>query len=156
MQLFVCTILFLLPLVISGFLPTKMSGMRLRSSSRKMLEEDEVLEGAIGPMKVAIDKGFKIGKSITWGVLQREVDPKKVPNDAGQTARRATAASELVNIDDKERSRRKTAGSVGAVVSTVLYGVLVSAKVSALSLGLAMYLPVAFSMGFIESGRQGL
>lgn len=116
----------------------------------------EALEGAIEPMKKAIDSGFKEGKSIAWGVLQRDLDESKIPDLQERKKLRAQASKELVNIDNAERNRRKLAGSIGAVISTVLYGVLVTTKVSTMTLGLSMYVPVAFSLGFIESGRKGL
>jgi hypothetical protein len=122
----------------------------------KMSDGTQELTGGIGVMKDSIDKQFKLGKSITYGVLQTDVDTSNVPSKKEQAAMRKQAAAELVNIDTAERDRRKNAAKVGAVVSTVLYGGLIYAKVSFLPMAAALYLPVAFSYGFYKSGEQGL
>jgi hypothetical protein len=128
-----------------------------RKTRTQMSGEVEELEGAILPMKIAIDSQFKLGKSIQWGVLQKDVEDSAIPSEKERKERRATAAKELVNIDDKERTRRKTAGLVGTAFSTVLYsGLLLAGKTSFFTLASVMYIPVAFSLGFFESGRKGL
>ena len=157
-------LLLSLILVVSSYHGGFSTRLRDRKTSRRGTTDDELLlepsedslEGAIEPMKIAIDSGFKEGKSIAWGVLQRDLDEADVPNKKEREKRKKEAAKELVNIDSNERNRRKIAGSVGAVFSTVLYGVLVTTKVSTITLGLSMYFPVALSLGFIESGRKGL
>lgn len=150
------TLILYLPLVACGFTLTPLERRsRSKTTSKRALEESN-LDGAIEPMKIAIDKGFKIGKSISWGVFQKDVDESEIPDKKERESRKEAAAVALVNIDGQERSRRKTAGTVGAVISTILYGVLITAHVGPLTLGGAMYMPVAFSLGFLESGRKGL
>ena len=85
-----------------------------------------------------------------------EDEDESEADTAAACSSKEAAAVALVNIDGQERSRRKTAGTVGAVISTILYGVLITAHVGPLTLGGAMYMPVAFSLGFLESGRKGL
>ena len=146
-------------LVVSSYHGGFSTRLRDRKTSRRGIStesSEDSLDGAIEPMKIAINSGFKEGKSIAWGVLQRDLDESDIPNDKEREKRKKEASKELINIDSNERNRRKIAGSIGAVFSTILYGVLVTTKVSAITLGLSIYFPIALSLGFIESGRKGL
>lgn len=95
------------------------------------------------------------GKSIAWGVLQKDVDPAQVPSDEERAARRASAARDLTNIDDAERERRKLAGTAFAGVTAALaLGLLVTHAAPLARAAIAP--PLFLSYGFLASARQGL
>lgn len=138
------------------FCPTQHDAQQFATRLAAKLGDQESLDGAIGPMKIAIDSGFKEGKSIVWGVFQRDLDDGKIPDVEERESRRAAAAKELTNIDSEERDRRRTAGNVGAVLSAALYAGLLYKEASPITLSLAMFFPVALSWGFLDSARTGL
>jgi len=123
------------------------NGNQLHSSS----SADEAF-----PMKEAIEKTFKVGKSIQWGVLQADVDPANIPSEEEQKKRIAVASTELINIDADERGRRRTAGLAGAFVASIVYGATIYFHTPFLYRAAAIYLPVAFSAGFLQSAQSGL
>eukprot|EP00746_Dinoflagellata_sp_MGD_P076392 gnl/MRDRNA2_/MRDRNA2_30769_c0_seq1.p1 gnl/MRDRNA2_/MRDRNA2_30769_c0~~gnl/MRDRNA2_/MRDRNA2_30769_c0_seq1.p1 ORF type:complete len:243 (+),score=39.06 gnl/MRDRNA2_/MRDRNA2_30769_c0_seq1:142-870(+) len=132
--------------------PTRLDAMRLAAK----LNEQDALDGAIAPMKIAIESGFKEGKSVVWGVFQQDLDEGSVPDSKERASRRAAAAKALTNIDSVERDRRKVAGTAGAALSAVLYAGLLYNKASTAAVALGMFFPVALSLGFLESARTGL
>lgn len=124
-------------------------------------EEEEVAtkknpESVSDVAREVIEKQFKIGKKIQWGVLQADVEEEDIPDDQTRAALREVATRELVNIDDDERARRTLVGKVSGVIAAASY-------FGALYLGLDFvprtaitYFPLALSIGFLESGKQGL
>mmetsp|Transcript_9463 Transcript_9463/g.17774 ORF Transcript_9463/g.17774 Transcript_9463/m.17774 type:complete len:179 (-) Transcript_9463:831-1367(-) len=115
-------------------------------------------------MAKAMEKqyGFGQGKRVHWGVLTRDADQDELNDQSPETQqRRATlrelAATEMVNIDNDERARRKViAGFAGLVALVVATGLTVGEVNNPLIRGGAMYLPLAISIGFYGSGQQGL
>ena len=112
-----------------------------------------------GPSEVAkeiIEKQFKVGKSVQWGVLQAEVDEAEVPDDNTRAALREVASRDLVNIDDKERARRTMVGKASGVLTVFSFVASLYYNLDIIPRTVAIYLPLSFSLGFIESGKQGL
>jgi len=107
-------------------------------------------------MRAAIEQTFKIGKSVQWGVLQADVDASKAPTQQEQKRRMDEAAAALTNIDAEERNRRKIAGLAGAAVACVVYGVTIYLQTGFVARAASIYLPVAFSAGFLTSSKEGL
>lgn len=99
---------------------------------------------------------FKEGKSIQYGVLQSDVNPSTIPSDKERKERVAKATKDLVNIDDLERGRRKTIGLVGSALSSAVYAGMIYFQVGLIPRLAGLYLPVAFSIGFLQSANKGL
>lgn len=108
------------------------------------------------PMKMVIDKIMVVGKSIQNGVQMVDVDPSTVPSAEQQKMLIQKAASSLINIDSNEQDRRKQIGTIGAGLTTLLYGALLYFRVPIGARTLALYMPVALSYGFKKSGDEGL
>ena len=108
------------------------------------------------PQGEAIEKIFKVGKSIQYGVLQADVDPSNVPSEEEQAVRKEAATRDLVNIDDKERGRRKLLGTVGSGVAAIAYAATFVFHLSLVPRILSIYFPIAFSVGFLTSSEKGL
>lgn len=117
---------------------------------------DDSLDGAIEPMKVVIDKGFKVGKSIKNGVFQEDVNPDDIPPEEVQSLLIEEASANLMNIDINERNRRRNIGNVGAGLTAMLYGALIVTHVPLFTRTLALFFPVSLSYGFRKSGDEGL
>lgn len=115
-------------------------------------------------MAKAMEKTFGMGqgKRVSWGFLTEDVPAEVLQDERAETLakRRAlmdAAAAELVNIDDVERSKRKTIGAGAAVVAVlVATGLTVGGVTNPLIRGAAMYLPLAMAFGLYGSGSQGL
>ena len=103
-----------------------------------------------------IEKQFKIGKRIEWGIFQADVSEDDIPDANTRTALREIASRDLVNIDDMERARRTTVGKVSGMVAALSYfGALYFGFDIFLRTAIT-YFPLALSLGFLESGKQGL
>jgi len=114
-------------------------------------------EGKIGEQRrEVISTMFKEGKSIQYGVLQADVDPSSIPSDKERKERIAKATQDLVNIDDSERGRRKLIGIFGTALSSAVYAGTLYFHVGVVPRLAALYLPVAFSIGFLQSANKGL
>ena len=112
-----------------------------------------------GPSDVAkeiIEKQFKVGKSVQWGVLQADVDEAKVPDDNTRATLRDVASRELVNIDDKERARRTLVGKASGLLTVLSFAASLHYHLDIIPRTIAIYLPLSLSLGFLESGKQGL
>jgi hypothetical protein len=130
---------------------------RMRVSNQRLTATNQdSLEGSILPMKLVIDKGFKIGKSIKNGVFQEDVNPDDVPSAEVQTKLMEEAATNLMNIGIDERNRRRTIGTIGAGLTAILYGALIVTHVPMFTRTLALFFPVSLSYGFKKSGDEGL
>jgi hypothetical protein len=119
-----------------------------------MASED--LTGSIVPMKAVIDQGFTIGKSITNGVFQQEVNPENIPSADVQEELIEKATQDLMNIDIKERNRRKNISVWAGGITAIFYGALVVGHVPMIARTVALYFPVALTYGFKVSGDEGL
>lgn len=107
-------------------------------------------------MKEVIETQFKVGKSVVFGVFQQEPDLDKAGTEKERKAKRDLAAQKLVNIDDTERNRRKLIGQATAVLTSVIYGATFYFHAGIVARAASIYLPLAFSVGFYESGKKGL
>ena len=107
-------------------------------------------------MKEVIESQFKVGKSVVFGVFQQEPDLGKAGDEKERKAKRELATRQLVNIDDTERNRRKLIGQATAVLTTVIYGATFYFHSGIVARAASIYLPLAFSVGFYESGKKGL
>ncbi|KAL1526539.1 hypothetical protein AB1Y20_015248 [Prymnesium parvum] len=95
------------------------------------------------------------GRRIAWGLLTTEVDSSSVPSDMERQQLREAAASQLVNIDQAERDRRKMAGSILSVATVCIAVALLAAHADAAAR--AAILPFVFlSNGYLASAREGL
>ena len=95
------------------------------------------------------------GRRIAWGALTQEVDQAAVPDAAEREARRARAATNLMNIDDEERARRQTAGSALSLLTAVFAAALLATHADAAT-RLAILPPVYLSVGYLASAKEGL
>lgn len=129
---------------------------QLASVDKSTANEPFELIGANAAMKSSIEKTFTVGKSVTWGVLMKDVDPSSVASEATRASMRKTAGERLMNIGISERDRRKLAGTVGAVLSAGIYVGMLYFHVGLLSRIVGLYFPIAFSVGFLKSGQEGL
>jgi hypothetical protein len=114
------------------------------------------LNGAILPMKIAIESGFQVGKSIAWGVLQQDVVPGDVPTEEEQQRLIEQSTKELTNIGSIERDRRRKAGFVGLAFTTLLYAALVITHASSITRMSAIAFPVFLTNGYLKSAQEGL
>lgn len=114
------------------------------------------LNGAILPMKIAIESGFQVGKSIAWGVLQQDVVPGDVPTEEEQQYLIEQSTKELTNIGSIERDRRRKAGFVGLAFTTLLYAALVITHASSITRMSAIAFPVFLTNGYLKSAQEGL
>jgi hypothetical protein len=114
------------------------------------------LNGAILPMKIAIESGFQVGKSIAWGVLQQDVVPGDVPTKEEQQRLIEQSTKELTNIGSAERDRRRKAGFVGLAFTTLLYAALVITHASSVTRMSAIAFPVFLTNGYLKSAQEGL
>ena len=128
--------------------------VRLNLSNKK---NDEIeLLGAIKPMQVVIESQFKIGKEVTYGIFQQDVDPGKVPSQEERWQFREQATQGLFNIGLKERERRALVGKLGVVATSLLLVVMSFYHVPLQNKCLGLYFPLALTYGFLESAREGL
>tara|TARA_A100001035_G_C27717658_1_gene470308 strand:+ start:421 stop:882 length:462 start_codon:yes stop_codon:yes gene_type:complete len=114
------------------------------------------IEGPSDVAREVIEKQFKVGKSVQWGVLQAEVEESEVPDDSTRAALREVASRDLVNIDDKERARRTLVGKASGVLAVLSFIGSIKFGLDIIPRTVAIYLPLSFSLGFLESGKQGL
>jgi hypothetical protein len=108
------------------------------------------------PIKAAMQKQFKEGKKITFGVFQTDVDPAQVPDAPARERLVAEASSSLNNIDQAERSRRRLVGVGAAAASTAIYSAMLYFNVGFIGRLVGLYLPVSISAGFLKSAQEGL
>lgn len=108
------------------------------------------------PMKSVMEKQFKVGKSIAWGVLQKDVDASSIPDAETQAELRAQAESSLTNIDSTERGRRRLVGVIAATSSAAIYTGMLVFKTTFIFRLLGLYLPVSIAAGFLKSAEEGL
>lgn len=121
------------------------------SSSAMMMSE-----ASESPMKSVMEKQFKVGKSIAWGVLQKDVDASSIPDAETQAELRAKATSSLTNIDLTERGRRRLVGIVAATGSAAIYTGMLVFKTTFIFRLLGLYLPISIAAGFLKSADEGL
>jgi hypothetical protein len=107
-------------------------------------------------MKNSIEKSFTVGKSVTWGVLMKDVDSSNTPDESTMAKLRKMASENLTNIDSTERDRRKFAGQIGILASAGIYACMLFFHVGLIYRIIGLYFPVAFSIGFYKSGENGL
>lgn len=81
--------------------------LRLSSSKNKNDESENGLKEAIVPMKLVIDNTFKEGKSINWGVFQKDVNQSEVPSTEERLIRKKEATKNLTNIDEEGEYLKK-------------------------------------------------
>ena len=94
---------------------------------------------------------------ISYGVFKEAVEPGSVPSDAEQARRREAAADALVNIDEAERARRRSAGLALGGGALVLAAGLPLAGVYGLGARFVLELPAVFlAQGFLASAEAGL
>mmetsp|Transcript_7188 Transcript_7188/g.21185 ORF Transcript_7188/g.21185 Transcript_7188/m.21185 type:complete len:156 (+) Transcript_7188:194-661(+) len=116
---------------------------------------DDEFANPVPVMKEVMDNvpGFEEGRTVTFGVLSREVTD--APSQQEQAARRAAAARDLTNIGEEERNRRGAAGAVLGV-ATIAYALsLVLNHASALD-RLTVFPLLFLAVGFTDSARTGM
>lgn len=101
----------------------------------------------------------KEGKSIYYGVLTKDANPKSTsPEEAAQL--RQIAAENLTNIDDAERARRDQAGDIMIAVSAlyVIWASLIAddGEFGGHILRMAALMPIFLAYGYKESAKSGL
>ena len=112
--------------------------------------------------RVFIPKAFEPGDGNKKTKPNCETAPVKEPKRAlsekekERKAKRELATRQLINIDDTERNRRKLIGQATAVLTTVIYGATFYFHSGIVARAASIYLPLAFSVGFYESGKKGL
>lgn len=94
-------------------------------------------------------------KQIFFGVLQRDVESSAVPSEDERARLRASAATELTNIDAAERDRRRMAGGAFALFSAALAAGLLGSHVAPLTRA-AIAPPLFLAYGFLASAQTGL
>ena len=144
---------FALSRLSSRVLPRGSGGLYMSTTEEV---ETKAPESVSDVAREIIEKQFKIGKRVQWGVFQGDVKEEDVPDAGTRAALREIAARELVNIDDEERARRTTVGKVGGVVAAVSYFAAVYLGLDIVPRTALTYFPLALSLGFLESGKQGL
>ena len=103
-----------------------------------------------------MSKMFKPGKSIVYGVFQKDVDQTQLPDAATRAELVERASSQLTNIDQQERDRRRFVGVSAAATSLAIYSGMLYFNVGFLFRLLGMYFPVSLAAGFLQSSREGL
>ena len=121
-----------------------------------MVSSDGKYDGPSDIARDMIEKQFKVGKSVQWGVLQAEVKEEDVPDDNTRAVLREVASRDLVNIDDTERNRRTLVGKVSGVLAAMSFAASWYCGLALVPRTAAIYLPLSFSLGFLESGKEGL
>lgn len=144
---------FALTRLSSRVLPRGSGGLHMSTTEEA---ETKAPESVSDVAREIIEKQFKIGKRVQWGVFQGDVKEQDVPDAGTRAALREIAARELVNIDDEERARRTTVGKVGGVVAAVSYFAAVYLGLDIVPRTALTYFPLALSLGFLQSGKQGL
>lgn len=144
---------FALTRLSSRVLPRGSGGLYMSTTEEV---ETKAPESVSDVAREIIEKQFKIGKRVQWGVFQGDVKEQDVPDAGTRAALREIAARELVNIDDEERARRTTVGKVGGVVAAVSYFAAVYLGLDIVPRTALTYFPLALSLGFLQSGKQGL
>ena len=112
-------------------------------------------EDAIGRVFSKLYKENSIGKSIVYGVFQRDVDDDDRVSDDEAASRRAEAARTLTNIDAKERQRRMNVGLVAWALTATLVATQMSTNAPRIE-RLAVVVPLFFALGFVGSAKSGL
>ena len=95
------------------------------------------------------------GKSIYYGVFQRDVDETDRVDDATAAALRAEAARTLTNIGSKERERRMSVGLVSGALTAAIVATQLLTHAPRIE-RLAIVVPLFFALGFVGSAKSGL
>lgn len=125
-------------------------------SIKKIASSVRAQENEDSPIKTVMQKQFKEGKKITFGVFQTDVDPAQVPDALARKRLVAEASSSLNNIDRAERGRRRLVGVGAAAASTAIYSAMLYFNVGFIGRLVGLYLPVSLSAGFLKSAQEGL
>ena len=110
---------------------------------------------AIGRVFSKLYKENSTGKSIVYGVFQRDVDENDRVSDDEAASRRAEAARTLTNIDAKERQRRMNVGLVAWALTATLVATQTLTHAPRIE-RLAVVVPLFFALGFVGSAKSGL
>ena len=95
------------------------------------------------------------GKSIYYGVFQRDVDETERVDDATAAALRAEATRTLTNIGSKERERRMNVGLVSGALTAAIVATQLLTHAPRIE-RLAVVVPLFFALGFVGSAKSGL
>lgn len=106
-------------------------------------------------VKLAVEKGFPVGKQIMFGLFTQDVDASNVPSEEERARRREEAASKMAVISDEERQRRTTVGYAGAAATAAVAAGLLAVNAPPTTRA-AMIVPIWLFMGYIDSGKTGL
>lgn len=117
---------------------------------------DDELKDAIKPMQSVVKSQFKIGKSINFGVFQKDVDVKSMPDLETRNLLRKDASIKLNNIGLQERDRRELVGKYGFFITALLWIGFIFYDVPLQTRVLGLYFPVSLTYGFLESSKEGL
>lgn len=119
-------------------------------------------EESSSPTSDAIEKVFSklykensTGKSIYYGVFQRDVDETERVDDATAAALRAEATRTLTNIGSKERERRMSVGLVSGALTAAIVATQLLTHAPRIE-RLAVVVPLFFALGFVGSAKSGL
>jgi hypothetical protein len=148
--------LMLFILSVSALQPLRLGGKGSLISRRSSTADENKIDSVSDVARAAIETQFKVGKSVQWGVLQADVASEEIPDDATRKARREQASNDLVNIDVEERARRTLVGKVSGALAAVSYLTSLYFSLELIPRALITYFPLAISVGFLESGKQGL
>lgn len=118
-------------------------------------EESSSASEAIEKVFSKLYKENSTGKSIYYGVFQRDVDETERVDDATAAALRAEATRTLTNIGSKERERRMNVGLVSGALTAAIVATQLLTHAPRIE-RLAVVVPLFFALGFVGSAKSGL
>lgn len=118
-------------------------------------EESSSASDAIEKVFSKLYKENSTGKSIYYGVFQRDVDETERVDDATAAALRAEATRTLTNIGSKERERRMNVGLVSGALTAAIVATQLLTHAPRIE-RLAVVVPLFFALGFVGSAKSGL
>ena len=127
-----------------------------RSEKRTALNAKTPDQNEFNSVAKVIEKKFQIGRSIKFGISQQEIDSTKIGSLSERSEMIKNAEDGLTNIDNLERGRRKLIGQIFAGISVLAYSSALYVHAPIFIRAIATYLPVAVSVGFLQSGKDGL
>jgi hypothetical protein len=102
--------------------------------------------------------GFQEGKTTYYGPAV-DVDPNDYPSEEEQQRRRDLAQSQMYNIGDEERQRRKEAGELFQKIS-IAYAIFASLTddggIGGIATRFAVAIPLFLAVGYAKSAESGL
>lgn len=132
--------------------------MRRRDAIGATKDEESSSSSTSDAIEKVFSKLYKensTGKSIYYGVFQRDVDETERVDDVTAAALRAEATRTLTNIGSKERERRMSVGLVSGALTAAIVATQLLTHAPRIE-RLAVVVPLFFALGFVGSAKSGL